>query len=347
MTDQPEQMQPAEPEFSREQCSSARKYGAAFAEQIESLRPELFRYCRGLTGNLWDADDLAQETVFKALGKLGVMAGHAIENPRAYLFRMATNTWIDSLRRAKRSTQLDPEIEAQLEDGEMDSDSHLIEEALIDLATSLPPQERVSVLLKDVFALELTDIARYLKTSVGAVKAALHRGRSRLEERREAGHAGRSAIKRNAMGTTLQRAFVQAFNARDIDGLMALFAEHASAEIPGVLDEQGRDAIRKGSIAHTLFEYVDGQPKALHPDQGRAELVEVDGEVVMLLWYPLERTDPTSPAGVGDVIRIVEADGVITHMSYYYFSPDLLGDIAARMGEKLRSNGYRYVGHAS
>lgn len=46
----------------------------------------------------------------------------------------------------------------------------------------LSPRERAAVLLKDAFDLGLDDIAEILSTSAGAVKAALHRGRSKLAE---------------------------------------------------------------------------------------------------------------------------------------------------------------------
>jgi RNA polymerase sigma-70 factor (ECF subfamily) len=62
------------------------------------LRPDLHRYCLRLTGHLWDAEDLAQETMLRAFATLGSVH-HSIQSPRAYLLRVATNTWIDALRR--------------------------------------------------------------------------------------------------------------------------------------------------------------------------------------------------------------------------------------------------------
>jgi RNA polymerase sigma factor (sigma-70 family) len=50
---------------------------------------------------------------------------------------------------------------------------------------SLAPRERVAVVLKDVFGLSLQEIAEALSTSEGAIKAALHRGRGKLQEHSE------------------------------------------------------------------------------------------------------------------------------------------------------------------
>ena len=71
-----------------------------FLDQIESLRPELYRYCRHLTHTPWDAEDLAQDTLTKAFMTLGTVFKD-VPNPRAWLFRVASNTWIDRVRRAR------------------------------------------------------------------------------------------------------------------------------------------------------------------------------------------------------------------------------------------------------
>src|SRR4029450_2658990 len=64
---------------------------------LDPMRSDLFRYCRRLTGHLWDAEDLVQETLLRAFSGLSQVL-HTIKNPRAYLLRIATNLWIDTLR---------------------------------------------------------------------------------------------------------------------------------------------------------------------------------------------------------------------------------------------------------
>ena len=69
-----------------------------YLDQVQPLRPQLHAYCRRVTRNLWDAEDLVQETLLRAFGMLGRI-DNPITNPRAYLLRVATNTWIDTVRR--------------------------------------------------------------------------------------------------------------------------------------------------------------------------------------------------------------------------------------------------------
>src|SRR5262249_58620324 len=72
-----------------------------FVDAFEPLRADLYRYCRHLTRSPWDAEDLAQDALARAFVTLGQL-GHAPPNPRAWLFRVASNLWIDRLRRSKR-----------------------------------------------------------------------------------------------------------------------------------------------------------------------------------------------------------------------------------------------------
>src|SRR5215471_5930518 len=69
-----------------------------YVDLTSAFRPELHRYCRGLTRDLWDAEDLVQESLLRAFATLSQLNGK-VENPRGYLIRTATHLWIDTLRR--------------------------------------------------------------------------------------------------------------------------------------------------------------------------------------------------------------------------------------------------------
>jgi RNA polymerase sigma factor (sigma-70 family) len=71
-----------------------------FLQRTEPLRPDLHRYCRALTGAVWDAEDLVQDTLLRAFAKLGEVS-HQVDNPKAYLFRIASNLWVDRFRRTE------------------------------------------------------------------------------------------------------------------------------------------------------------------------------------------------------------------------------------------------------
>ena len=81
------------------------------------------------------------------------------------------------------------------------------------------------MLLKDVFDLDLQESAEVLETTVGAVKAALHRGRERLRE-----PEGEPGSRRPVPSVSLVDRFVELFNAGDKSGLLALVLDNATAE---------------------------------------------------------------------------------------------------------------------
>src|SRR4029450_10317839 len=69
-----------------------------FVDVLVPHRPALHGYCRRLAGNVWDAEDLVQDSLLRAFGQWGVTAP-PIRDLRAYLLRTATNVWIDWQRR--------------------------------------------------------------------------------------------------------------------------------------------------------------------------------------------------------------------------------------------------------
>src|SRR5258706_16483613 len=68
-----------------------------FVTAFEPLRPDLYRFCRALTRNAFDAEDLVQESLMRGFIALGRLY-QDIENPRSWLFRVASNAWIDRQR---------------------------------------------------------------------------------------------------------------------------------------------------------------------------------------------------------------------------------------------------------
>ena len=121
-----------------------------FLDTYEPLRSDLYRYCRHLTRSPWDAEDLAQDALARAFVTLGQM-GHAPPNPRAWLFRVASNLWIDRTRRGKREEPLTAEVA----EAGASREPMAAREAAGTLLGQLSPQERAAVVLKDVFDLPL------------------------------------------------------------------------------------------------------------------------------------------------------------------------------------------------
>jgi RNA polymerase sigma-70 factor (ECF subfamily) len=303
-----------------------------FSEVFEPLRPELYRYCRALTRSAWDAEDLVQDALARALVTLGCVF-QEIDNPRAWLFRVASNVWIDRQRRSRESpTPSPPSLQAVAEPRTLET-----RDAGATLIGRLSPQERAAVLLKDVFDFTLDETAVILTTTPGAVKAALHRGRGKLAE------PDRPLVPRIA--PVVLDAFCDAFNARDIDRLVALMLDTATAEIVGIATEYGPQKMRQsdtGSLYHALFSPISHAvaPEFRTGDRGgtpRAERRSYRDEPIIVHWYD----DEAGPVA-RDVVRIDVEDERIARIRYHFFSPDVLADVCSELELPWRSNGYRY-----
>jgi RNA polymerase sigma-70 factor (ECF subfamily) len=305
-----------------------------FLQTLESLRPDLFRYCRHLTRDVWDAEDLVQDTLARAFVTLACLF-QDIENPRAWLFRVASNIWIDRQRQRQRHEA--PHTAADAASDVDPSVAVTTREAGATLLSDLSPQERAAVLLKDVFDFTLEEIAGILTTTTGAVKAALHRGRGKLSDV--------EPVSPRAVPGHVLDAFCEAFNARDIDRLVALLLDTATADMAGVAIEYGPEKMKRsdtGSLYHSLFSPIDhAVASALRAgDRGgpaRVERCDYRGESILLSWY--EQDD--GPV-VRDVIRLrIESDRV-AWIRFHFFSPDVLAEICRELRVPFRSNGYRY-----
>ena len=168
---------------------------AGFADQTMELMPSLYSAALRMTRNRADAEDLVQETYLRAYrGFEGFEAG---TNLKAWLYRILTNTYINSYRAKKRrpdETELDEVedlylyhriggLEAAMagrsaEDELLDRFSEAeVKEAVEDL----PENFRMAVLLADVEGFSYKEIADILDIPIGTVMSRLHRGRKALQ----------------------------------------------------------------------------------------------------------------------------------------------------------------------
>jgi len=296
-----------------------------FLDLVVPFRPQLYRYCRKLTGDVWDAEDLVQETLLKGFATLGSVQA-PIANPRGYLTRIATNLWIDIERKRKAEREsLARELPDEASAPEATADLRHASAALFE---NLAPQERAALVLKEVFDLSLKETAEMLSTSENAVKAALHRGRSRLKDE--------NPIRRHTASRALVDEFVKRLDASDLNGLLVLMLDTATIEMPGMLLETGRSAFeRKGSwLWHAVNVHPD-LPPGMRPPKWINERVEFHGEHIVLGFLP-----PPHERLLQGINRFEEADGQIARIRSYCFNPELVQDIASELG--LKAGGILY-----
>jgi RNA polymerase sigma-70 factor (ECF subfamily) len=304
-----------------------------FLDSFEPVRAALYRYCRHLTHSAWDADDLASDTLMRAFVTMGTMFSE-LPNPRAWLFRVASNLWIDRMRRARHEVLVEVPGE-----GAVASDPRAAREAAGALVVRLSPQERAAVVLKDVFDFSLEEIAGALGTSVGAVKAALHRGRGRLV-------APEAASRAPAPGVL--DAFCAAFNAHDMEAMTAVLLESATVEIAGLVTEYGPESPkdpRTGSLAGTMSPITVDDRGGVGPEWlagyvasiPRCEVRAYRGEAVLLFWY-----DHDDGPRVRTVMMVETEGDRIARIRNYFFTPEVIAEVCEELGVPYRVNGYRF-----
>ena len=156
-------------------------------------------------------------------------------------FRIAHNRALDYLRRYERRMEEPLEVAADIAaDDVAEPDIALWRQEAVRGAISqfleLVPAQRSCVILKDVLDYSLDEIATMLELSVAAVKAALHRGRTRL---RELSKVPSPAEPRRATSPALAR-YAALFNARDWDGVRAMLVDEVKLDLVSRWKATGR-----------------------------------------------------------------------------------------------------------
>jgi RNA polymerase sigma-70 factor (ECF subfamily) len=205
-------------------------------------------------------------------------------------------------------------------------------EAAGSLVSRLAPQERAAVVLKEVFELSLEEIADALSTTVGAVKAALHRGRGKL--------AQVEAEPLAAAPPPVLDAFCAAFNARDIEAVTALLLENVALEFPGLHSDHGVPAARR-ALGTTMFHagvfIAPAWQHGIVEASARFELRAHRGRHLILAWW--QHADGEAVRG----FSLVEHEGDrIAQMRTYFHTPEAIVELCQELGLPCRTSGYRF-----
>ena len=155
-----------------------------FEEVVGRHQEEIYRYAVQLTRNRTDADDLYQETLLKAYRAFGRLDGAA--NHRAWLYRIATNTFLSDRRKLARVDPLDEATVRMIPAAGIDHAASLDARDLLrevaDFVEGLPPKQRAALTLRKYHELEYAEIAAALGSSEAAARASVHAALRKLRE---------------------------------------------------------------------------------------------------------------------------------------------------------------------
>ncbi len=264
----------------------------AFRKAVAPYRRELQRHCYRMLGSLQDAEDALQDTLLAAWQGLAGFEERA--SLRTWLFRIATHRCLNALRTASRRPAkawdvpgvlppeptrmgevawLEPCPDGML-DGLADSQpgpqarveqTQSISLAFITALQRLPPRQLASLILCEVLGFQASEVAQMLGSTVDAVNSALKRSRASL-----AGVGREPPPPRDSPAETEVAArFAQAYEAADLDALVALLTDDVFVSMPPMpLEYEGRDAATgffaaifgAGRRFHLVPTRANGQP---------------------------------------------------------------------------------------
>jgi len=258
-----------------------------FSQLTEPYRRQIKAYCYRMLGSLAEAEDLTQDTFMKAWDAFDSFEGRGTF--KGWLYQIATRLCLDALRQRKRRSRIMPEAEfpstTLLPDGQPLMDTIWLEPypdreldrladdapdpearyetreairlAFVAAIQYLPPRQRAILLLIDVLGWSPSETAGLIGGSVVSVNSALQRARSTLSQRYPSGRPDRYIRVHNDQSALLDR-YVRTWEAKDVDGFVALLKEDAVYAMPPWQQWYlGREAIREffGAIWHRYGQF--------------------------------------------------------------------------------------------
>jgi RNA polymerase sigma-70 factor (ECF subfamily) len=227
----------------------------ATTSALEAHRRELTGYCYRMLGSAFEADDAVQETMLRAWQAADGFAGRS--SVRSWLYRIATNVCLDTLRSGKRRAlpidlgPASPPLESRLrpapagdiwvtpipdsrvipvhgDPAEIASVRESVRLAFVTALQHLPPRQRAALILCEVLKLPAAEAAGVLDSSVASVNSALQRARATLAALPD----HQRPIDVEPEDAELLARYVDAFQRYDMTALLTLLHEDTVQSMP-------------------------------------------------------------------------------------------------------------------
>ena len=221
---------------------------AAFADLTERHRRALHVHCYRMLASFDDAEDAVQETFLRAWRSRDSFDGSSLV--RAWLYRIATNVCLDTLRRSARRLPamhsfaevpwLQPYPDRLLDEiapSDEEPDAVAVERETIELAflaamQLLPPSQRAAFIVRDVLGWPASKTASLLDTTVAAANSAVQRARATMREHLPARRSEWSAAEPSARERELLEQFIDAHQRCDAAAAVAISAQDLRITMP-------------------------------------------------------------------------------------------------------------------
>jgi RNA polymerase sigma-70 factor (ECF subfamily) len=187
-----------------------------------------------------------------------------------------------------------------------------VELAFIAALQHLPPRQRAALVLRDVLGFHAAEVAEMLDSSVDSIKSALKRARATLEERMPRTDRLRCPLPDSPGEREIVRRFADAFQADDIDGLVALLTEDVWLTMPPTpLEYQGPMLI--ASFLRENVTWRGGQRYRLVPTRANTQPA-----------FGCYRTDPQAPIAHATGLVVLTLEGERIAAITQFMNPSIL-----------------------
>lgn len=164
----------------------------AFEELMQDYFKRIYNIALRMAGNADDAADMTQEIMLKLFRNIGAFKGNS--KLSTWIYRVATNTCLDELKKIRRHPAVSINAEIDTGDGEFlrevedtsptpeqSAQQHELRDMVAAAITRLSPDHRAAIVLRDIRGFSYDEIARILGCSEGTIKSRISRARTQLK----------------------------------------------------------------------------------------------------------------------------------------------------------------------